>query len=73
MDTLSSSEVIKKKPGPQAKPKIDVAELEARIHNLEELLIRIGHQMGLAHAIIKKAGLEPYQPTKGDMAKFKVV
>ena len=69
----SSINPERKKPGPQAKPKIDVEALLTRVHNLEELIIRMAHQSGTAHALIKKAGLEPYTPTKGDMSRFKVV
>ena len=64
---------IKNNPGPKAKPKIDAEALLVRVHNLEELIIRMAHQSGTAHAIIKKAGLTPYHPTQGDMSKFKVV
>lgn len=71
--TSSSTEQIKAKPGPKAKPKIDVEALERRIHNLEQLVIRMAHQSGTAHVLIQKAGLEVYVPTKGDMSKFKVV
>lgn len=63
----------KNKPGPKAKPKVDVEALQARVHNLEQLIIRMAHQSGTAHVLIKKAGLEPYSPTQGDMSKFKVV
>ena len=69
----SSINPERKKPGPQAKPKIDVEALLARVHNLEQLIIRMAHNQGVAHALIKKAGLEPYAPTKGDMSKFQVV
>ena len=74
MEASSFSESpIKKKPGPQARPKIDVEVLERRIHNLEELLTRMAHQSGTSHQLLIKAGLTPYQPTKNDMSKFKVV
>jgi hypothetical protein len=74
VETSSFSEApIKKKPGPQAKPKINVEALERRIHNLEELLTRMAHQSGTSHQLLIKAGLTPYQPTKNDMSKFKVV
>ena len=72
-ETSSSISPERKKPGPQAKPKIDVEALLARVHNLEELIIRMAHQSGTAHAIIKKAGLTPYHPTQGDMSRFKKV
>lgn len=75
MDTQASlsTEPVKNKPGPKAAPKVDLNALESRIHNLEELLIRMAHQSGVAHSLIQKAGLTPYAPTKGDMSKFKVV
>jgi hypothetical protein len=42
MEELSSIEpVVRKKPGPAAKPKIDVEDLLRRIDNLEELIIRM--------------------------------
>ena len=69
----STSETVKKKPGPQAKPKQDVNQLEARIHNLEQLITRMAHQSGTSHQIIVKAGLEPYTPSRNDMTKFKQV
>jgi len=72
MDESSSIEQPKK-PGPKPAPKVDVSKLEARIHNLEQLIIRMAHQSGTSHSILIKAGLEPYQPTQGDMSKFKKV
>ena len=73
METSSLDNVERKKPGPQAKPKIDVSALQDRIHNLELLIVRMAHQSGTSHLLIKKAGLAPYSPTKNDMSKFKVV
>jgi hypothetical protein len=73
VETQTSLSTERKKPGPQAKPKVDVEALLTRVHNLEELITRMAHQSGTAHVLIKNAGLEPYQPTKGDMSKFKVV
>ncbi len=74
METSSlDNPVNNKKPGPKAKPKIDVEALEARVNNLEQLLVRMAHQSGTSHQLIIKAGLEPYQPTKNDMSKFKKV
>ena len=72
-EASSSINPERKKPGPQARPKIDVGVLQDRIHNLEELIIRMAHQSGTAHALLKKAGLTPYSPTQGDMSKFKQV
>jgi len=72
MDQSLSTETPKK-PGPKAKPKIDVEALEARVNNLEQLLVRMAHQSGTSHQLIIKAGLEPYVPTKDDMTKFKKV
>ena len=71
MDTSSSTE--KPKPGPKPKAKVDIEALEARIHNLEQLIIRMAHQSGTSHQILIKAGLTPYSPTKNDMTKFKKV
>ena len=73
MEELSLTEPVKNKPGPKAMPKVNVIELEARIHNLEQLLIRMAHQSGTAHSILIKAGLTPYTPTQDDMGKFKKV
>ena len=36
-------ETPKAKPGPKAKPKVDVEALGRRIHNLEELITRMAH------------------------------
>lgn len=66
-------EPIKNKPGPKARPQVNVEQLEARVHNLEQLIVRMAHQSGTSHQILVKAGLEPYMPTKGDMSKFKKV
>ncbi len=67
------TEIPKAKPGPKSKAQVNVQELEARVHNLEQLITRMGHQSGTSHQIIRGAGLEPYLPTKGDMSKFKKV
>ena len=72
-EASSSINPERKKPGPTAKPKIDVEALQARVHNLEELIIRMAHQSGVAHTLLKNAGLEPYSPTANDMTKFKVI
>ena len=74
MDTQTSLSISeKKKPGPKPKEKVNTESLEARVHNLEQLIIRMAHQSGTSHSIIMKAGLEPYHPTKNDMSKFKKV
>ena len=64
----------KKKPGPPAKPKVDmnhIDQLNKRIEALESVVIRMAHNSGTAHTILKAAGLEPYNPTKADMTKYK--
>ena len=71
--SLSTESVERKKPGPQAKPKVDLEALQNRIHNLEEFISRMSHQMGISHTLLKKAGLTPYHPSQGDMNKFKSV
>ena len=66
----------KKRPGPAPKPKVDIEEfkkLQTEVHNLQELITRVCHNIGTSHNLLMKAGLEPYQPTKNDMSKFKVV
>ncbi len=73
MDTSSSIEPVKNKPGPKPAPKVDTKALENRIHNLEQLIVRMAHNSGTSHIIIKKAGLVPYTPTSGDMSKFVAV
>jgi hypothetical protein len=63
----------KKKPGPPSKPKVDMSHIDAlmaRIADLESVVIRMAHNSGTAHAILKKAGLEPYNPSKADMSRF---
>jgi len=64
----------RKKPGPPAKPKVDMSHIDQankRIEALESVVIRMAHNSGTAHAILKAAGLEPYNPTKADMSKYK--
>jgi len=64
----------KKKPGPPAKPKVDMKHIDAlmaRIADLESVVIRMAHNSGTAHTILKAANLEPYNPTKADMSKYK--
>ena len=73
MDIPTSSSTEKKKPGPAPKPKLDTEQLLARIHNLEQLVVRMAHNAGVSHVLIKQAGLAPYQPTQNDMTKFKRV
>lgn len=73
--------VEKKKPGPAAKPKVEMAQIEELqdalvetnklIKNLQGLVVRMAHNTGVAHELIKRAGLEPYNPTKSDMTKFR--
>ena len=70
-ESLSIEPVVRKKPGPAAKPKIDVEDLLRRIDNLEELIIRMAHNSGVSHILLKKAGLSPYVATKNDMQKFR--
>ena len=65
--------IPKARPGPKPKAQVNTTELEARVHNLEQLIIRMAHQSGTSHQILKKAGLEPYSPSANDMSKFKKV
>lgn len=66
----------RQKPGPkkgQAK-RVDknLDELVTRLHNLEQLVVRMAHQSGTSHAIIMGSGLTPFNPQRKDMNKFKV-
>ena len=79
MDTSSSTEnqlelkPERQKPGPKKgdskKLERTLDELITRIHNLEGLVIRMAHQGGISHSIIKEAGLEAWSPSKKDMSK----
>ena len=73
MSNYDTQNIPKAKPGPKPKAQVNTTELEARVHNLEQLISRMAHQSGVSHSILLKAGLEPYLPTKGDMSKFKKV
>ena len=76
MDQSSSTDnsvTEKARPGPKPKAKVDIDALLTRVHNLEVLLVRMAHNNGTAHTLIKQAGLQPYEPTRQDMTKFKVV
>jgi len=53
------------------KPEVNVEQLQDRVHNLEQLIIRMAHNSGTSLALIKAAGLTPYVPTQDDMTKFK--
>ena len=65
--------IPKARPGPKPKAQVNVEQLQDRVHNLEQLIVRTCHQQGISHQLIKTAGLEPYMPTKGDMSKFRKV
>jgi hypothetical protein len=62
-------QVERKKPGPAPKPKLDTEQLLARIDALEKVLIEVATHTGYS-AILRKHGLEAYQPTKKDMSRF---
>lgn len=62
-------ETEKRKPGPAPKPKIDPKDLQDRIEKLEAVLIEVATHTGYS-AILRKHGLEAYQPTKKDMSRF---
>ena len=66
----------KKKPGPAKgqgkKIESDLKSLTTRLANLEALVLRMAHQSGTSHAIIRESGLAPFNPQHKDMNKFKV-
>ena len=55
-----------------AKPAQSLDELITRIHDLENLVIRMAHNAGTSHSIIRDSGLTPYSLKTKDMTKFKV-
>ena len=65
----ASSSIEKAKPGPKPKPKLDVEALLDRVHNLEQLVLRMAHNSGTSRGVIVKAGLTPWEPSKADMSK----
>ncbi len=48
-----------------------LSHLLDRITSMETLIVRMAHNSGTGHALILKAGLTPYNPTKDDMSKFR--
>lgn len=61
----------KKKPGPKAKPKVDVEALQKRVDALEGFVAKMAHwQGGNIPKIAREFGIEPYDPQKKDMARF---
>jgi len=53
------------------KPAIgDANQLLTRINQLEKLVLRMAHNSGTAHAIIRQSDLVPFNPLKADMSKF---
>ena len=75
-ETATETSKEKKKPGPakgQAKQiENNLKSLTTRIESLEALVLRMAHQSGTSHAIIRESGLAPFNPQHKDMTKFKV-
>ena len=67
---LSEPTKIDKKEKKKGKAINEVDLLLNRVHNLEQLILRMAHMNGTSHKLIKDAGLEPYAPTAKDMSKF---
>jgi len=44
--------------------------LEAKLQGLANVVVRMAHNTGTAHGLLKQNGLEPYCPNKKDMSKF---
>lgn len=69
--STTSTDQEPKKRGRPPKSVENVDQLIDRVHNLELLLVRMAHQSGLSHGLIRQAGLEPYSPSSADMSKFR--
>lgn len=53
------------------KPAIgNVNDLLTKINLLEKLVLRMAHNSGTAHTIIRESDLAPYVPGKEEMSKF---
>ena len=53
------------------KPAIgDANKLITRIDQLETRVLRMAHNSGTAHSIIRDSDLVPFNPLKADMSKF---
>jgi len=65
--TTDITEIAKSKPGPKAKPKVDVAALQDTVDRLTNLVIRMAHQTGTSRAIIIENGFANFEPQKQHM------
>ena len=65
LDTLEPTDRLK--PGPKAKPKVDVAALQDQVDRLTALVIRMAHQSGISRSIIIDNGFSNFDPQKKDM------
>ena len=45
-------------------------KLLTRINQLEKLVLRMAHNNGTAHSVIRESDLTPFIPGKKDMSKF---
>ena len=61
--------VEKKKPGPAPKPKVDVEDLQERVHQLELMVSKFAALAGQRNLPIDY-GLEPWDPETKDMNKY---
>jgi hypothetical protein len=59
-----------KKPGPKPKARIEPEALQARIDQLEKIIIKLAHFTGTNRILIEN-GIEPWSPDKASMNKFR--
>ena len=69
VEAPSSTQESKSKPGPKAKPKVDVEELQARVERLERCLEKVASNAGQGNSL-SEYGLERWVPGKKDMTKY---
>ena len=56
-------------PSPPEAPEVS-EDLAFKLNALANVVVRMAHNTGTAHALLKQNGLEPYCPQKKDMSKF---
>lgn len=71
MENQELIQEIQNEPPKKAQKKDNSQELLDRLEQLESLVIRMAHNSGTSHNLILQHGLQPYNPTKNDMSKFK--
>ncbi len=62
-------EAVKAKPGPKAKPKVDVEQLQKRVEQLELMVSKFAALAGQRN-LPTDYGLKPWDPEIKDMRKY---